>query len=419
YDRETGKVVTSVSDDSTVLLGADGKGSSPRRLLVSTLGDELKISGKGVKVIGISIKDRAAILPSGHMADGAYWFDSKSGNFVSSTYYFGQLPPWVQEFNQSHVAAKYAGVEWKSTTAPATLFRTISSTAGAKMYASLESSPFGNELIEQFAERAIAAEGLGKHAGTDLLTVSFSANDYVGHALGPDSPEVRDMSIRTDRLLGKLFAYLDARLGPGNTLIAMTADHGVAPIPEVNEKRKMPGGRLSMTALVKAATDALEQKYGAGNWVLNGSEGGIYLNRDLIGQKHLDLAVVQQTAADAILRQPHVFRVYTGVELYRGQAQPDIVGARVERGYNVRRSGDIIVILDPYWLAAGGSGTSHSTPFDYDSHVPLLFYGPGVKPGRYDKTVAVNDAAPTLATMLAVEIPSGSVGRVLTEMLAR
>ncbi|HLJ16240.1 MAG TPA: alkaline phosphatase family protein [Bryobacteraceae bacterium] len=417
YDRETGKTVTSVSDDTTELLGAPGKGSSPRRLLVSTLGDELKISGKGGKVIGISIKDRSAILPSGHMADGAYWFDAGTGDFVSSTYYFAQLPEWAAEFNKSRRADAYSGVSWKSIIPPAIVFRTMGTAQNAKFYGSLESSPYGNELIEQFAERAIAAEGLGRHDGIDLLTVSFSANDYVGHALGPDSPEVRDMSVRTDRLLGKLFAYLDARLGPGNVLMVLTADHGVAPIPEVNEKRKMPGGRINARSIVKAAEDALDQKYGAGHWILSTSEAGMYLNHQLIAEKKLQLEDVQETAARAIRRIPHIFRVYTAEQLFQGEVQADTVGTRTERGYNAGRSGDLIVIQDPYWLIGGNSGTSHSTPFDYDSHVPLVFCGAGVKPGRYYATAAVNDVAPTLATMLDVEIPSGSVGRVLSEIL--
>lgn len=418
YDRATGKTVTSVSDDTTQLLGGSGTGSSPRRLLVSTLGDELKMSGTGGKVIGISIKDRAAILPSGHMADGAYWFDADTGNFVSSTYYFPQLPDWVQEFNQSRPADKYAGAVWKSMTAPSAVFRTMASSPDAKFYASLESSPYGNELLEQFAERAIAAEGLGKHNGTDLLTVSFSANDYVGHAHGPDSPEVRDMAIRSDRLLGKLFGYLDAHVGAGNFLVVFTADHGVAPVPEVNEKRKMPGGRIKSAAIMQAAESALERRYGAGHWVLSSSEAGMYLNHSLVTSKKLELEDVEETAAEAIRTVPHIFRVYTADQLFHGEVQSDSVGLRAERGYNAARCGDVIVIQDPYWLIGGGSGTSHSTPFDYDSHVPLIFFGPGIKAGRYYETAAENDAAPTLATMLDVEIPSGSVGRILGEMLS-
>ena len=207
WDRTLRKRVTSVSDDSTELLGGSGPGSSPNRLLQSTLGDELKMSGKGGKVIGISIKDRAAILPSGHMADGAYWFDGRTGNFVSSTFYFAELPAWVQQFNQSRPADKYAGHDWMGHKLPAA--------ADEKLYDALEATPYGNELIEQFALRALAAEKLGESGKIDLLTVSYSANDYVGHRDGPDSPEVRDMAIRVDKLIGELMRAADAQAGAG------------------------------------------------------------------------------------------------------------------------------------------------------------------------------------------------------------
>ncbi len=207
FDRESASEVTSVSDAHVHLLGGkrESEGESPNKMLVSTIGDELKMSGRGSKVIGISIKDRAAILPSGHMADGAYWFDAASGNWVSSTYYFDDLPAWVKEYNQSKPADKFLGAEWKPTApfpgAPET-FGAVGATPNAAFYGSLEATPFGNELVEQFTERAIDAEQLGRHSGVDLLTVSYSANDYVGHAFGPDSPKVHDMCLRTDQVLG-------------------------------------------------------------------------------------------------------------------------------------------------------------------------------------------------------------------------
>ncbi len=224
------------------LLGAPGIGSSPRRLLASTIGDELKISGKKCKVIGVSIKDRSAILPGGHASDGAYWFDGGTGNFVSSTFYFPDLPQWVKDFNQQRLADKYAAAEWKAIDSDK-VFKKMPAGAGPPLYNGLEATPFGNDLIEAFAERAIDAEQLGTHPDTDVLTVSFSANDYVGHALGPDAPEVRDISLQTDRLILKLLDYVDSKVGDGNTLVVLTADHGVAPVPEVNQQRRMPGGQ--------------------------------------------------------------------------------------------------------------------------------------------------------------------------------
>ena len=405
YDRASGKTVTSVSDDAVKLLGASGEGSSPRKLLVSTVGDELKMAGRGSMVIGISMKDRSAILPSGHMADGAYWFDPRSGNFVSSTYYFAQLPDWVAAYNTARPADKYRGAKWLDHTMP----------SDTSLYAAIEGSPFGNELVESFTERAIVAEKLGQRNVTDLLAVSFSANDYVGHAKGPDSPEVREMSIQTDRVLGKLFSFVDSQIGMGNVLVVFTADHGVAPVPEVNEARRMPGGRMPPGVVRKAVEDALDAKYGNEKWIVSPGETAFYFNSDLIRRKNLDEREVERTAADAVRAVPHVFRVYTRDMLLNGEV--DIaVGRRVMNGFYPPRGPDLYVLLEPYWLY-GKSGTTHSTTFSYDAHVPVIFLGPGIKSGRFDQAIAANDIAPTLATYLSIETPSGSVGRCLAEIL--
>jgi predicted AlkP superfamily pyrophosphatase or phosphodiesterase len=238
FDRDAGKTVTSVSDDSVKMLGGDGDGgASPHRLLVSTVGDELKMSnGARSRVIGLSLKDRSAILPAGHMADGAFWFDEKSGHFVSSTYYFSALPAWVSVFNEGHPVDRYKGARWAGGQLP--------DETGAKLYRAVYGSPFGNELLEALAERAVVSEKLGQRDVTDLLAISFSSNDAIGHALGPDSPEVHDVSVRTDQVLGKLFQFLDGEVGMQNVLVILTADHGVSPVPEVNQARKMPGGRM-------------------------------------------------------------------------------------------------------------------------------------------------------------------------------
>ncbi len=414
YDRETGKNVTSVSDEATQLLGATGRGSSPRRLLASTIGDELKIAGKNCKVIGISIKDRSAILPAGHVADGAYWFDGGTGNFVSSTFYFPELPQWVKDFNAQRPADKFLSQEWKALDS-SKVFSKMAASAGPRFYSALEATPFGNELIEQMAERAIDAEQLGTHPDTDVLTVSFSANDYVGHALGPDSPEVRDISLQTDRLLLKLLDYVDSKVGAGNTLVVLTADHGVAPVPEVNQKRNMPGGRLNQSDLFRTISTALAAKYGDGQWIVGASGPIPYLNYNLIRDKKLIPGEVERTAADAIRAQPHIFRVFTREQIMYGAAAQDRFSTRVRNGFYPSRSGDIVVVPDAYWIYEA-HGTSHGTPFNYDTHVPVMFMGPNIAPGRYDEQIAVNDIAPTIATILEIEFPSGSVGRVLREM---
>jgi predicted AlkP superfamily pyrophosphatase or phosphodiesterase len=411
WDRASKKRVSSVSDEDCKLLGSTGEGSSPNRLLQSTLGDEMKMSGKGGKVVGVSIKDRAAILPSGHMADGAYWFDGKTGNFVSSSYYFNALPEWVTQFNASRPADKYAGKEWMG--------KAMAQAPDAKFYAALDATPFGNELILQFAEKAMLAEKLGAGSKVDLLTVSFSSNDYVGHALGPDSEEAHDMALRVDKLVGELIRAAEAQAGVGRVLVVLTADHGVSPVVEVNQKRKMPGGRFDEKNELDTVEAALTNRFGGapktgGKWITYSGEGSFYLNQLFTP----DIAEEERVAAEAIRALPHVFRVFTRTQLMNGEISADSVGIRIRNGFNQERSGNVFVMLDPYWMVSR-SGTTHGAPFDYDTHVPVLFLGPQVRAGRYHANVMVNDIAPTLATMLDVETPSGSVGRVLDEMLAK
>jgi predicted AlkP superfamily pyrophosphatase or phosphodiesterase len=407
FDREERKRVTSVSDSRTKLLGGVGEGSSPERLLVSTVGDELKLSDAGrSRVIGISMKDRAAILPAGHAANGAYWFDVKSGNFVSSTYYMKELPGWVRDFNETRAADKYRGGTWLQHTLPQD---------PAKLYSALEASPYANELLEGFAEQALVAEQLGKHEDTDLFAVSFSANDYVGHQYGTYSPEEHAVTVETDRILEKLFQAIDRQVGLDNVVVVLTGDHGVSPSAAEVAAAHMPGGHMPGDTIKKAVQAALAKKYGDGDWVAASSDLSIYLNQDLVAQKNLDPAEVNRAAAAAAMGVPHIFRAYTREQLAAGAVSGDQVSRRMENGFNLRRSPDMQFVPEPYWIVSGAV-TSHGTPFDYDSHVPVIFMGTGIKAGQYDQTIAVNDIAPTLATILRVETPSGSVGRVLNEM---
>lgn len=418
YDRQLRKQVTSVSDESTKLLGAAGTGSSPSKLLVSTIGDELKMSGRGPsKAIGISIKDRSAILPVGRMADGAFWFDNKTGNFVSSTYYFPDLPNWVKQFNSSRFVDRYAGKEWSPVDNPkAPPLAAMPAKAQETYWAEMQRTPFGNEIVEEMAERAVEAESLGADEMTDLLAVSFSSNDYVGHEVGPDHPKVRDISIRTDRVLARLFAYLDKKVGMANVLVVFSADHGVAPLPEKMVERKMPGGRLTEQAMLDHVSTYLNATYGTGDWISGKSGPSAYLNHALIASKGLNPARIRSEVAAMLRKEPHIFRVYTADQLASGQTLDDLIDRRVRNGFFGPRASDIFIVIEPYYLFEK-TGTSHGTPFNYDSHVPLVLMGPGIKPGKYHRRAAVNDIAPTLATLLEVETPSGSMGRVLDEAL--
>jgi Type I phosphodiesterase / nucleotide pyrophosphatase len=408
YDRETGKQVTSVSDPRANPVGGSGAaGASPHRLLVNTVGDEMKLATSGkARVVGMSIKDRAAILPAGHLADAAYWYDPGTGSFVTSSYYRADLPDWVKEFN-SKAANQYKGMEWLGRKMP----------EDEKVYSALLSSPFGNDLLEAFAEQAIRNEKLGRGPAMDLVSISFSSNDYVGHQFGPESPQVRDICIQTDQVIGRLFQFLDTQLGMQNVLVIFTGDHGVAPMPDGQPGRKVLGGRMPARIIQSAVQTELTKRYGEGNWILSPSEHSLYLNRDLIQKKNLSLAEAEQAARETVSGIPHVFRAYTGEQLTNKASWQDLVGRRVLNGHNLSRGADVYILLDPYWMF-GATGTTHGTAFNYDAHVPVVFMGAGVRPGRYDQNIATVDIAPTLAALLEVDPPSGSAGRVLTEAFA-
>jgi predicted AlkP superfamily pyrophosphatase or phosphodiesterase len=423
YDRALGRTVTSVSDPQTTLVGGSGEGSSPRRLLVSTVGDEMKSASRAAegsaarpKVFGLSLKDRSAILPVGHMADGAYWFDTTSGAFVTSTFYRPDPHPWVAAFNARKPADAYAGKTWAFLDAASGAEHAMPPAAGAPLYSAVYGSPYGNDLLAALAETAIEAEKLGQRGVADLLSVSFSSNDAVGHTYGPDSPEVRDITVRTDRLLQAFLGRVDALVGLNHTLVILTADHGVAPVPELQQARRLPGGRIKAEELFTPIEEALKARFGDGKWILSTAGTSPYLNHALIAEKKLDAAEVRRVAAIAAQSAPHVARVYTREQLLSGEVLPDTIGHRIRRSYNLTRSGDLEIVLEPYWMRAA-SGTTHGTPYGYDAHIPLIFMGPGVRAGRYDATVALNDLAPTVATMLSVDAPSGSQGRVLYEIL--
>jgi predicted AlkP superfamily pyrophosphatase or phosphodiesterase len=411
YERETRRNVQSVFDPAVRPVGAEGAmAASPARLLVSTVADELKLSGRPFRALGLSLKDRAAILSVGRMADGAYWFDQASGAFVTSTWYRPELPGWLQAFNARKLADGFAGREWAGGKLPGT--------PGLELRAAVAASPFGNEILLALAEAALSGEAIGRAEGTDVLSVSFSSNDAVGHAKGPHSPEVAAITRETDRVVGLLLAAVDRQVGLGRTIVALTADHGVAPVPELLLERRMPGGRFGRASLQEPIARALESAFGPGEWIEGRAGSSLYLNRALLREKGLETEVVAEKAAEAARELPPVYRALTRGQLLRGAVPEDPWCRRLLRGFHPARSGDVEILLYPYWIGAG-AGTTHGTPYSYDTHVPLLLSGPGVRPGLYHEAVALDDLAPTLATLLEVETPSGSSGRVLTEALAR
>ena len=424
FDRESGKTVASITDDTVKPVGApNASTASPRRLLVSTLGDEMRLASgapKGMsnapRVIGISLKDRGAIMPVGRGADAAYWFDTKTGAFVTSTYYMNDAPDWVQAFNDRRAADSLAGQSWLALSVGAPMMKQLPKETGTTLYEAVYGSPFGNQMLLDFTTTAIAEERLGQRGVTDLLTVSFSSNDSVGHTYGPDSPQVRDIAIRTDRAIGQLLDRIDKMVGLQRTIVALTADHGVAPVPESLTERSLPGGRLTNKELFGAIELALTARFGEGKWLMATAGSSPYLNYSLIEEKQLDPVEVRRVAAAAAMKVPHVARVYTRDQLLRGEVVNDLIGTRVLRGFNAQRSGDLEIILEPYWMRQA-TGTTHGSPYNYDAHIPLIIMGRQVKMGRYPGRVALNDLAPTLAALIDVDAPAGSSGRVLTEAL--
>jgi predicted AlkP superfamily pyrophosphatase or phosphodiesterase len=466
-DRASGKRVSSVSDETVKALGSadpNEVAASPHRLLSSTVGDELRlVTNDRSKVIGISLKDRSAILPAGRHANAAYWL-SNTGTMVSSTYYFNQLPAWVTAFNNSKPADKYFGAKWdrlvseseylKRAGPDSPSWEVVGSasgdtnafphtiTGGAKwpnpaFYTHLDHSPFSNDVLVAFAEQAIVNEQLGQDEDTDVLTVSFSASDYVGHRYGPYSQEVMDLTLRVDRQIATLLDFVQARVGLGNTLIAFTADHGVSPIPEEAAALGLGGARYKSTDILATIRAAISARYNPQNktpdpttdYVLQYNywgavtyaviNGNIYFNYEALKRDRVDLNEISQVVAAAAIAIPGVARVFTRDQLMRGASNTDPVARRVVHGFYPARSGDVVMIAEPYKYLGDTITATHGSPYSYDTNVPVIIMGTGIVPGRYLEPATPADIAPTLSALLRITAPSNASGRVLVEAIRK
>lgn len=468
-DRVTGKRVTSVSDDAVKSLGGiqNEATASPRRLMTSTLGDELRLATNDrSKVIGVSLKDRSAILPAGRHANAAYWFSVGSGNMVSSTYYFNQLPLWVSAFNDSRPADKYFGAKWdrllpeseyiKRTGVDAPQWEDIGKppgdtnsfphviTGGATkpsnvFYGALDYSPFANDILISFAQLAIANEQLGQDDDTDVLTLSLSANDYVGHRYGPYSQEVMDCALRVDRQIGSLLDYVQTKIGLNNTIVIFTADHGMAPIPEHASALGLSGGRIKSTDIVNSVRSAIRSRYNpqqknpdpTADYILKSDDMGtqrdafananIYFNYTALKRDNVSLDELETLAGEAALTVPGISRYFTRSQLQRGEASiSDPIERRILHGFYPTRSGDVIVVAEPFkYIVEYPLPATHGTPYSYDTHVPLIIMGAGLNSGRYFEASSPADIAPTLAALIGIQPPSAVTGRVLLEAIAK
>jgi predicted AlkP superfamily pyrophosphatase or phosphodiesterase len=467
-DRVTGKRVSSVSDETVKLLGGNltEKASSPKRLMSSTVGDELRLATNDrSKVIGISVKDRSAILPAGRHANGAYWFSNNSGSMVSSSYYFNELPPWVTAFNNSRPADQFFGKKWERLLPEAEYLRragpdspswenigpaggdtnafphTITGGAaapGRAFYGALDFSPYSNDLLLSFAQEAVTNEKLGADDDTDVLSVSFSANDYVGHRYGPYSQEVMDITLRVDRTVASLLEFIQNHVGLSNTLVVLTADHGVAPFPEHASALGLSGGRLRTADIVSTIRAAISAKYNpqgkapdpTADYIYkyddNGTlrdgfmNGNLYFNYAALKRDGVNLDEISRVAGESALTVPGLARYFTRAQLQSGSTSiTDPIERRVVHGFYPPRSGDLVIIPEPYKYLGESLIATHGSPYFYDTNVPTIIMGSGVTPGRYFEAATPADIAPTLCALLGISRTSSATGRVLIEALRK
>lgn len=440
WDRDQMRSVYCAEDRLVQTIGsnsAQGK-MSPRNMLTTSIGDEMKLATAGKsKVIGVAIKDRGAILPAGHGADAAYWYDNSVGKWISSSYYMNALPAWVDAFNDRKLVDQYYAGGWKLLYPAATY---VQSTADEKNYESkplgkntfpydsllkyigkdytrISSTPMGNSLTIEFAKAALDAEKLGADAVTDLLAISFSSPDYIGHAYGPNSMESEDGFLRLDKELGSFFDYLDAKLGKGQYTAFLTADHGVSQTPEFLKENRMPGGRLYINELTKQLNKNLNEQYTIPNLILGNENYQFALNHPAIDSAKIDAKKIIQYIVDQVGRDSAIANVFSLDDLNKIPL-PSLLREMLNNGYFRKRCGDIQVILKPNFIDAfSNSGTTHGLWNPYDSHIPLLWYGWGIKNGKTNRTTYMTDIAPTVAALLHIQMPSGNIGQVITEVV--
>nr|Q55320.1 RecName: Full=Alkaline phosphatase PhoV; Short=APase PhoV; Flags: Precursor [Synechococcus elongatus PCC 7942 = FACHB-805]CAA88739.1 alkaline phosphatase [Synechococcus elongatus PCC 7942 = FACHB-805] len=437
FDPQLGRDVYCVEDKSVKTVGSSSNEGlmSPKNLLVTTVTDELRMATNfRSKVISVSIKDRGAILPGGHTANGAYWYDDMTGSFISSTHYMQQLPTWVNDFNAQRLPNKYFEQDWNTlypietyteSTADAKPYeRTFKGAKTSsfphlfkqyanKNYSMMASMPQGNSFTLEFAKAAIPAEKLGQTGNTDFLAVSLSSTDYVGHQFGPNSIELEDTYLRLDKDLEDFFNYLDKTIGKGNYLLFLTADHGATHVPGFL-RNKMPGGRLLLK--VQTDLDSLifnEFKVRCNFTIINNQ---VIFDTDAIKEAKADYAKIKQSTIDYLVKQDGVLNA-VDIKNMGAVTIPQEIKNKIINGYNARRSGDVYIILDAGWYPTLTPGTGHAAWNPYDSHIPALFMGWGVKPGKTNKEYYMSDIAPTVSALLHIQQPSGSIGKVITDLL--
>ncbi|MBA3726551.1 MAG: alkaline phosphatase family protein [Armatimonadetes bacterium] len=435
WDRKSGKDFYCVADPDAKDLATGKESMSPRNLRVSTFGDELsRATGGRSKHVSIALKDRASILMAGRLADDVIWFDNNTGTWTSSDFYekSGKLPDWVVTLNAMKIPDKDRGKSW-TTSLPAEALRraSVADKPGSPdsygktfphplkdddaYYSNWQRTPWANDFIFTTARTAIEEVGLGRDSVPDILTLNLSTNDYVGHWFGPDSPEVMELSVATDKQLSAFFRHLNTAVPGGlkNVLIVLTADHGILPMPEELVKRGIPGGRVKYQDFYKKLKDALQKRFKRDDLIVDDSDQTIYLNPNAKPEN----ATLDEVAAfirDYLREIPEVYTAFTRGEVEEQKLPDTQVSAMLARSFHRQNSGDVFFFMRPgYLLDSFGTGTSHGSPWAYDTSVPLLMAGRWIKPGIHLDRCGPKDIAATISAVLGIVPPSGNVGRAL------
>jgi len=452
-DPSTGKSVYNTEDDRHHLIGKSPKphqGISPRNLLASTIGDELVVSNAGrSRVFSVSVKDRGAIIPGGH-AGKAFWYSKRTGDFVTSTYYYDDYPMWVKKWNQAKPAAQYKGKTWELLNDRSTylagemddrpyeanlppLGRTFPHQFGDNeyLYLILSLTPVGDELTLDFTKALVENENVGQGDDVDFLAVSFSSTDYIGHLFGPASLESEDNFLRLDRILAELFEFVDKKIGLENTLIVLSSDHGAPEAPEYVKSLGKEAGRFDFTYFREQGpiNKQLKKRFGRDDLIATHSHPYLYLNLAAIEEAKLEVAEVEDFIAEAVMKIPGIAFAKTRSDLLEGRVANTPLQVQIHRNFHPERSGNIHMIQEQYWflhstdeaakMGLDSIAAIHGSPWTYDTHVPIFFAGHHVSAERIDRLVAPNDIAATLARYLDINSPSGSIGSPLKEVLVR
>lgn len=441
WDNQLNRSVYCTEDSTVKTIGSNTEAGmqSPRNLLTTTIGDELKLATNfRSKVIGIALKDRASILPAGHTPNSVYWFDGTAGVWITSSYYMNDLPQWVKNFQSKKLIDAYYAEGWKTlyplstytqSTPDENLYEAkpfgatakgfpynLSADAG-KNYNAFYVTPFGNTLTAEFAKQAIINEQLGKDSITDLLAISFSSPDYVGHSFGPNSVEEEDMYLRLDKELGDLLTFLDAKVGKDQYTFFLSADHGVAHVPAFAKDHNIPAGSIDFASLYNKMNTALSEKFGQKDLIVDLENYQVYLNLPVIASSSVKIDDIKKWLINYLSNQPGIQRV---IDIDHINSEPinSKIKSMIVNGYYPARSGQIQFILQPGWIEGFlNGGTTHGVWNPYDAHIPLLWYGWGIKHGASNREVYMTDIASTLAALLHIQMPSGCVGTVIQEVL--